>query len=54
MSVRRVEFFDPPKRPTGGTVYVRPASGNPYASIEDPDAIPVVDVHLPPYEEEES
>ena len=55
--VTRVEFFRPPKRPTGGTVYVRPRdSGNPYARVDEDTELPrpVVDVQLPPAPEEES
>lgn len=45
--VQRVEFFDPPQRPNGGTVNLRP--GNPYAHIDENTDIPqrYVDVHLP-------
>jgi hypothetical protein len=46
-----VTFFHPPNRPTGGTVFVRPDSGNPYACIdEDPRSVVVVE--LPAFEEE--
>ena len=50
--VQRVAFFHPPKRPNGGTVYVR--SGNPYARIDENEAMPErdVDVELPPLPEE--
>lgn len=51
--VQRVEFFDPPTFPNGGTVYVRP--GNPYAHIDENADIPqrYVDVELPPLPEED-
>lgn len=48
----RVEFFRPPQRPTGGTVYVR-NSGNPYANVEDQQDQDIVTVELPEMEEEE-
>lgn len=54
-SVQRVDFFRPPKRPNGGTVYVRPSeSGNPYARVDEDTSIPrpVVDVQLPPAEDD--
>lgn len=51
--VQRVDFFRPPQRPNGGTVYVRPDdSGNPYAHVDEPEFVPVVDVQLPPLPEE--
>lgn len=53
--VQRVDFFRPPKRPNGGTVYVRPSeSGNPYARVDEDTSLPrpVVDVQLPAFEEE--
>lgn len=36
--VSRVWFFHPPQRPTGGTVYLRPDSGNQYAHIEEEES----------------
>lgn len=48
--VREIGFFQPPQRPTGGTVYVRPSdSGNPYANAEETQEVVVVE--LPEYEE---
>lgn len=45
----RVTFFDRPTKPNGGgTVYVSPDSGNPYARIDEAEAArPVVVVDLP-------
>ncbi len=53
--IHRVEFFCPPTRPNGGTVYRLPEShGNPYAHIDGVPVVerPVVTVELPPFEEE--
>lgn len=53
--VSPVLFFQPPVRPNGGTVYVRPpGSGNPYAGIAEEASQPVVTVELPPALEDES
>jgi len=55
-AARRVRFFAPPQRPTGGgTVYVRPKpqAGNPYARIDEVPARPVVVVDLPDFPQEE-
>lgn len=50
-----VGFFQPPQRPNGGTVFLRPAeeSGNPYASLDEVPAR-YVDVELPVFEEGDS